>query len=533
MNTQFNFALSKQPFQMYIQYEGVTKEILDFFNVKIKNEDSTGIEFHYPYLDGSTKVCKPFLKNKWTHLPQVEENINPKVFGIKQLPEGGNLVVIAAGEKDVMALYTIGIPAICFNSETTSLEPKVIKALKKKFKEIVLLYDRDNTGFDKSSQFSKEFKIPCAILPAGTYGKDVTDFLASRGSKEQIELCLKRGIAKYYRSLTSFKAGELEKMNYEYLDYIIPGILSSDSLCALVGGSDSGKSLLCLQFAISYVISKDFIGHTVNGGKKVLYLSFEDSNGTLARRFQRLCSKLSKEEIVLVKENLFFKNQRDNFVLQILDHLKGNPDTGVIIVDTFAEIASGRDINNSGEVRDVLKPLQEICFQNQLAIITIHHIGKAPEKEDKMSKTGIVGSQSFEAAMRLVIQMNKSKNQFRLGITKGNDIAESKKASNSIISLTHDHQSLWFSKDLETIKVPISKTTKKETPDWEKIFAGEPQLRYSEIKKRMMDSGIPKTTAETWIDKELKAYKLESGLYRNPTIPVTEIVETEDDDFEL
>ncbi|PZV79581.1 AAA domain-containing protein [Algoriphagus aquaeductus] len=520
---------------MYFQFEGVTKEILDFFNVKVKKEDSTDIEIHYPYLDGSIKVCKPFLKNKWSYLSEDQVNPNPKVFGINQLPANGEMVVIAAGEKDVMALYTIGIPAICFNSETTSLEPKVIKALKKKFKEIVLLYDRDNTGFDKSSQFSKEFKIPSAILPAGTYDKDVTDFLAAKGSKEQIELCLKRGIAKYYRSLNSFKAGELEKMKYEDLDYIIPGILSSDSLCALVGGSDSGKSLLTLQFAISYVISKDFIGHTVNGGKKVLYLSFEDSNGTLAGRFQRLCSKLSKEEIALVKENLFFKNQRDNFVLQILDHLKRNPDTGVIIVDTFAEIASGRDINNSGEVRDVLKPLQEICFQNQLAIITIHHIGKAPEKEDKMSKTGIVGSQSFEAAMRVVIQMNKSKNQFRLGITKGNDIVESKKAPNSTISLTHDLESLWFFKTIAIKSVSVSKGTKQaKKADWKQIFEDEKELRYGVILQRLIESGFTETPAETLISKELKEHKISKGLYRNPTLPVAEVGEDDEDDhFEL
>ena len=44
--------------------------------------------------------------------------------------------------KDVMCLYSFGIPAIAPNSETQFVSEKVLEELKQRFKHIVLLYDK-------------------------------------------------------------------------------------------------------------------------------------------------------------------------------------------------------------------------------------------------------------------------------------------------------------------------------------------------------------------------------------------------------
>lgn len=514
----------------YFQFEGITQSILDRFKVQVNHDGTEDLEINYSYLDGSVKTCRPFTTPKWGQNNSKHEPKKPRIFGLPQLPKKGKLVVIAAGEKDTIALHSLGIPAITFGSEVLKFNNRVIKYLRERFDEIVILFDRDETGLKQAEIHSKEFTIPYAILPQGSYGKDVTDFLASGGSTEDIEKILSKSISKFYRSMTSYNAGMLQKMKFSEYDYIIPGILPVDSFCALVGASDSGKSLFLLQFAISYVLGNDFLEHKVNGGKKAVYFSLEDSQGSIAGRIDKLTSVLTKSEKDLVNNNLFFKHQKDRIDEHITEHLKAFPDTGIVIIDTFSEIAAGCDINNSGEVRKILKPLHQICLRDEITIILIHHIGKASDREKKMNKNGIVGSQSFESAMRVVFQMNKSTNMFELGITKGNDIDEGCKASKKTLSLTHNTESLWFSKAAENKPIEKSISPKKTSTDWGEIFQAEKKLRYAEIKKRLMDSGISKTPAENRIAAELSAFKNEDGSYNNPTLLVGEV---DEEDFEL
>jgi hypothetical protein len=368
-NTQINNYLNN-----YLQYRGVTKAILDFFEVKVENEDSNLLTIHYPYLDGSVKTCKPHSEKKWIRtIPTRDENV-PCIFGYNQLPKKGDLVIIAAGEKDTMALYSLGISAICFNSETASVDQVVVEDLAKRFKDVVLLYDIDKTGVKQSLEAATKLGIPFAKLPHGEYGKDVTDYLTSGGTKVEIEKIVRKGISSFYRELTHFQAGLLDKMFFTEEDYIIPGILACDSLCSLVGGSDSGKSLFALQFSIAYILNKKFLDQTINGGKKVLYLALEDSKQAVERRMRLLYSDLSDSEIAVIKSNLFFCFLNQFPIESIEDHLAQYPETGFIVIDTFSELAIGKDINSSGDVRQILRPLHLLCQRFETSVLIIHHI---------------------------------------------------------------------------------------------------------------------------------------------------------------
>lgn len=532
MDSIINTKQDEYELSSYFQHNGINQRIRDIFHIQVKNEGTKNVEIYYPYFDGSIKICRPFLENKWSFITSNSDEDKPRVFGIDKIPKKGGIVVIAAGEKDTLAFGSIGIPAISFGSESAGFDLRVIKLLKTNFDEVVIFFDRDETGLKKADSFSKEFEIPFAILPNGNFGKDITDFLSSGASKEDVEKIMLRSISKYYRKVTSYRAGMLQKMKFTEFDYIIPQILPADSLCALTGGSDSGKSLLLTQLAISYILEKDFLGCGINGAKKVLYFSLEDSPGSIAGRFEKLTSKLTKKELETVNENLFFKHQKDQIDKQIVEHMNSYPDTGIVIIDTFSEIAAGYDINNAGDVREILFPFHQIRLQYELTIIFIHHLGKSPDRDKKMNKNGIVGSQSFEAAMRVVFQMNKSENVFELGITKGNDIIESKKAPKSKITLTHDPKTLWFSKGLEIKTVQLSKSANQvQTVNWKEIFNGQKELRYSEIKESLLQSGLTVTPAENRIKNELEGFKVSKGLYRNPTIPATE--PEEEEEFEL
>lgn len=532
---KFKTTSEHQSLSTYFQNEGLSKKILDFFNVKVENIHSKEPEIHYPYLDGSIKICRPFSTEKWKIDDQRRNENKPRVFGYNQLPEKGKFIIISAGEKDTMSLYSLGLAAICFSSETVSFNQKLLEELKERFEEIVILYDLDKTGNDQSLKLSEKFDIPYANLKKGAFGKDVTDFLSSGGSKSDIECIIKKGISRFYRTKTSYPAKLLQKMEFMEDDYIIPGILSNQSLGAIVGGSDTGKSLLALQFAISYTINRELFGSPVKGGKNVLYFSLEDSQETISRRFKKLSTVLTSDDLNQVESKLHFKHVKGNIVEEIDEYLINYPETGLIIIDTFSDLMAGRDLNSAGHVREILNPLHEISIKHDTFTLFIHHLNKTSEKEHGFGKLGIVGSQSFEAKMRVIFQMNKKtsklgKLEISIGIIKGNDINDSLKKSSSKIKLDFCKDTLWYTKSEDQNELDIEPEGCEKTIDWSLIFGNYEFRTTEELRLKLMEIyRIKDKTAEKWIQQDLREFRVSKGNYRNPSFQE----EALDEDFIL
>lgn len=518
-----NTILINQNLSKYLQHKGITKVILNFFGVKIENPDSKELEIFYPYSDGSIKKCRPYSNQKWSIDTQKKDKNIPSIFGYDQLPKMGKLLIIAAGEKDTMSLYSLGFSAICFNSETSTPNEKVLKELKNRFEDLVIFFDSDQTGRKMSYKLSKECGIPYASLEGNSFGKDITDFVSSGGSKSDIERFINKGISKYYRTLTSYPAKLLRKMLFVEEDYIIPKILSTQSLGAIVGGSDTGKSLLALQFGISYTINRDFLGFETLGKKNVLYFSLEDSQETISKRFKKLSKRLTKEELNQVETKLHCRHLKGEIEEEIKKHLSEHPETGLIIIDTFSDLMAGRDLNSAGQVREVLNPLHEICIQHEVCILFLHHLNKTFEKEQNFGKLGIVGSQAFESKMRVIFQMNKKfsslgKTEICLGIIKGNDIDDNFKKKSSKLKLNLCQESLWYDKSEYQNHIDINQDELENEINWSIIFGKNCSLTTAELKASLREKyQIKDRTAEKWILSDLKDFRVSKGNYKNPT----------------
>lgn len=124
---------------------------------------------------------------------------NKTIQGYKQLPKTGKLVVITKSMKDVMCLYSLGIPAIAPNSETQFISEKVFIELKQRFKHIVLLYDNDLTGVRFTNKIRKQYpELIACIIPRSTGVKDISDYYHMYRKEKTLEF-IKEGI-KYLKS---------------------------------------------------------------------------------------------------------------------------------------------------------------------------------------------------------------------------------------------------------------------------------------------------------------------------------------------
>lgn len=98
------------------------------------------------------------------------------VQGYEQLPKKGDICIITKSLKDVMCLYEMGIPAISPSSESTFIPESVLTDLKKRFKKIIIIFDRDQAGFKNVRKIIKKYKdLDFLFINKKFKSKDISD----------------------------------------------------------------------------------------------------------------------------------------------------------------------------------------------------------------------------------------------------------------------------------------------------------------------------------------------------------------------
>lgn len=118
------------------------------------------------------KIYKP-LADKYTKWRNNLTELD--IQGYKQLPKTGDILIITKSMKDVMCLYEMGIPAISPSSESTFIPEKVLEQLKKRFKRIVILFDRDEAGVKYLRKMSLKTGLEGMLVHKKFKAKDISD----------------------------------------------------------------------------------------------------------------------------------------------------------------------------------------------------------------------------------------------------------------------------------------------------------------------------------------------------------------------
>lgn len=153
------------------------------------NDDIVNVEKHaYCFIewkDGieTYKIYQPFSeKYKW-----LNSHDNSVWQGWSQLPLQGETLIITKSLKDVMAINEItGYDVVSLQSENVLPKANVLNDLKKRFENVILLYDNDydketNWGQEFSKKFSQEFLLFTACIDEKYKSKDFSDLVKNEG----------------------------------------------------------------------------------------------------------------------------------------------------------------------------------------------------------------------------------------------------------------------------------------------------------------------------------------------------------------
>jgi len=232
-----------------------------------------------------------------------------------------------------------------------------------------------------------------------------------------------------------FNALELYNFETTNVPKLLDPFLQTIGLASLVGTSDSGKSTFLRQLSLSIVLNLNtFIGFSLKSKhNKVIYVSTEDDATSISYALRLQINHLKKEhnlDNLKGLQNLNFLLDTDNLLANLTKRLEENP-VDIIIVDAFTDVFT-KEINANTQVRAFLNEYDKLAKKHKCLILFLHHTGKrtaniAPTKDS------IIGSQGFEAKMRVVLELrpNFSNNSQRdLWVLKANFL-DSKYKKNS------------------------------------------------------------------------------------------------------
>lgn len=209
-------------------------------------------------------------------------------------------------------------------------------------------------------------------------------------------------------------------------------------LFTFVGSSDTGKSMLFRQMGLCVAGGVPFLGREFNGThRKAIVVCSEDDEYAIAYLTAKQNKDVSLDDEAL--ERIRFIFDTSDLVAKLDAELSREP-CDLVIIDAFGDVFSGKDMNQNSQVRSFLNEFSQLSQKHKCSIGFLHHTGKRTE-DLAPSKNNSIGSQGYEAKMRLVVELRLDRINPDLRhfcITKGNYLPQSAKQSSFVLKISNN-----------------------------------------------------------------------------------------------
>lgn len=247
----------------------------------------------------------------------------------------------------------------------------------------------------------------------------------------------------------------------EEVSKLVEPIFPKIGVVALAGSSDTGKSTILQQLALSLVAGEgDFIGFKLNPThNSVIFVSTEDDPNSVGVRLKKQNAGRYKADQL---RGLRFVFEYDHLPDELDKELKKEK-ADCVIIDAFGDVFGSGDMNQVGSVRDVLNKFSKLATRHECLFVILHHTGKRTEALTP-SKDNLVGSQGFEAKMRAVLILKKDLQDDALRhlcIVKGNYLSASEKEKSYLLRF---NENLTFTNTEQ--RVHLSELSQNNVPLW-------------------------------------------------------------------
>ena len=217
-----------------------------------------------------------------------------------------------------------------------------------------------------------------------------------------------------------FKLIRASDLEYREPEFIIKGLIETDSLAQIFGDSGSGKSFIALDLAACIASGTTFHQHKVKQGA-VIYIAGEGHNGIK----RRLTAWERHNHVPLDTAPLFLSQAAAQFldatsaqaVASAVNKIvlsEGPP--ALIIVDTVARNFGPGDENATRDMSNFVAAMDALKGRHGCTLILVHHTGHSDKDRGR-------GSAALKAALDTEFRVEKTDDIIRLVNTKMKDAA--------------------------------------------------------------------------------------------------------------
>jgi hypothetical protein len=331
-------------------------------------------------------------------------------------------LIICEGEKDANRLVQLDYNATSTSGGALSVPPIPDKF--KEPKELILLYDNDESGIKGSEKCAEQIYRSSGTLPyiaqwRTGLPKGFDAFDDKTG--EEVEYAINnKGLYQpkpKEGEMQVMSIGQLVKMDYKKPEIIVSNMVQQESVSVFGGCSGTGKSWGVLQMGMCISSGKPVFGHfEVAKPYKVLLCQYELTNGQMKERVQTLMKSFNSdwETIdknfdyqVFSKEDAF--TDRWESLERFLSNSNGKYNGGVVIVDNlYTSVNTETDTSNNAQLIPVVKRMGDICEKYNVSLIVVTHHKKGT-KAMVIDIDDCLGGATLTRYASNVFQMKQSK----------------------------------------------------------------------------------------------------------------------------
>lgn len=316
-------------------------------------------------------------------------------------------VVLCEGEGCADALTSLGIAA------TSAMQGAEAPIGKTEWhylagKTVVIWPDNDPPGRAYAGRVAAHLTLlGCRVLmvqvPASARPKwDAADAVA-----EQVDCkALIEGAVPFTRANTGLRLYTLEEL--EHLpppDWLVSDMIVESSLSMMWAGSDSYKTFVATDMAMSIATGFSWHGHGVKPGL-VVYVAAEDAMGVKTRMIgwrETRGQGLARPNVRIFKDGLALVEDSEKLAMLIME-LQDEP--AFIVIDTVARTFGSGNENQTQDMNSYIRASDTLRGITKSAIMLIHHTGRNEDKER--------GNVALRAACDTIIAVKRDCNNVTL-----------------------------------------------------------------------------------------------------------------------
>ena len=206
-------------------------------------------------------------------------------------------------------------------------------------------------------------------------------------------------------SLQTAGADSLSKTEFPKLRQPVEGLIP-EGCTLLCGAPKMGKSWLSLGMCCAVATGSSFLGRKTDQCT-VLYLDLEEG--------PRLVHERIKALDVCLSDNLRICSSApgvDDGLFVLLDRwMEENPDTGLIVIDTFQLVRGAGSARDGVYKQDynALFPFKQFADKHHIALVLVHHQNKRTLVDDPLDR--VSGSSGMSGAVDQVLTLSRKRGE--------------------------------------------------------------------------------------------------------------------------